>query len=79
MAAFSCLRHELSKVGLNSSNITGEPTGFQGANSFVIAHGQTLEIAINAGSGSTIHYICAIHPWMQGSIIVSNGESESDD
>jgi plastocyanin len=59
------------------ANVTGEPSGFQGGNSFVIAHGQTLEIVINAAPGTTLHYMCAIHPWMQGSITV--GSNQSDD
>ena len=61
------------------ANIVGEPSGFQGGNPFVIAHGQTLEIVITATAGTTLHYMCAIHPWMQGTIIVGNGHSESED
>ncbi|HEV2119885.1 MAG TPA: hypothetical protein VGS11_07270 [Candidatus Bathyarchaeia archaeon] len=52
------------------ANVTGEPSGFRGGNSFLINHGQTLDIGITAPTGTTIHYMCAIHPWMQGAIIV---------
>ena len=32
---------------------------------------QTVRAKITAPSGSVLHYICAIHPWMQGEIDVS--------
>jgi plastocyanin len=61
------------------ANVTGEPSGFRGGNSFVINHGQTLDIGITAPTGTTIHYMCAIHPWMQGSIVVGQGGSDADE
>ncbi len=63
------------------ANVTGEPSGFQGANSIMIKQGQTLEVVIPAstGTGTTIRYMCAIHPWMQGSIVVGKGESDDSD
>ena len=62
-----------------TANIPGEPSGFQGANSLVIAHGQVIEVTITAPAGTTIHYLCAIHPWMQASITVGNGDSDTSD
>jgi plastocyanin len=59
-------------------NVPGEPSGFQGANSLLIAHGQTLEVTITAQSGTTIHFMCAFHPWMQASIIVGNDDINSE-
>jgi len=42
------------------ANIAGEPSGFQRGNSFVIAHGQTLEIVITATANSTLHlHVCS--------------------
>jgi plastocyanin len=32
--------------------------------------GATVSTTISATSGSTLHYMCAIHPWMQGTITV---------
>ena len=54
--------------------VEGDPSGFtvsnvQG-NSVLIAPGQTVQVAISAPSGTTLHYMCAIHPWMQGTINV---------
>lgn len=60
------------------ANITGEPSGFHGGNSFVLAHGNTIEVTITASAGTTFHYMCGIHPWMQGSITVGENESDSD-
>lgn len=35
------------------------------------ASAQTVMATITASPGSTLHYICAFHPWMQGEIDVS--------
>jgi plastocyanin len=35
------------------------------------ASAQTVMARITAPSGSVLHYLCAIHPWMQGEINVS--------
>ncbi len=58
--------------------VPGEPSGFRDGNTFLIRQGQTLEIVVTAPSGTTIHYMCAIHPWMQASIIVGNGNGDTD-
>jgi plastocyanin len=61
-----------------AANVTGEPSGFRGANSFVITHGQTLDITITAPTGTTIHYLCGIHPWMQGTIVVGQDTTNTE-
>jgi plastocyanin len=38
--------------------------------SILIAPDGTASTTISAPGGSTLHYLCAIHPWMQGSITV---------
>lgn len=38
--------------------------------SLLFFHGQTISSTITAPSGTTLYYLCAIHPWMQGSIEV---------
>ncbi len=63
---------------IGRANVTGEPSGFHGANSLLISHGQTLEVIITAEAGATIHYMCAIHPWMQANIIVGQGDDNSE-
>ncbi len=60
------------------ANITGEPSGFFGANSLLLGHAQTIEVTITAPAGTTFHYMCGIHPWMQGSISVGENDSDSD-
>jgi plastocyanin len=38
--------------------------------SLLLAPGGTVSDTITAASGSTLHYVCAIHPWMIGTIKV---------
>jgi plastocyanin len=38
--------------------------------SLLLGPGSTASGQVTAPSGSTLHYLCAIHPWMQGSITV---------
>jgi plastocyanin len=61
-----------------AANVAGEPSGFRGANSFVITHGQTLDIIVTAPTGTTIHYLCGIHPWMQGTIEVGQDTTNTE-
>ncbi len=55
-------------------NVPGNPSGFaQGnvqGNSLIVTPGQTVDITVSAQSGSTLHFMCAIHPWMQAEIDV---------
>ena len=55
--------------GLNQATTSpGGPVG----DSLFVAPGATVDAAITAPGGTTLHYECAIHPWMQGSITVLN-------
>lgn len=60
-------------------NVPGNPSGFEqngkAGNSFFIIPGQSVEVTITSASGTTLHYLCALHPWMQGSIVVQNGST----
>jgi plastocyanin len=38
--------------------------------SLLIAPDGTASTTISAPAGSTLHYLCAIHPWMQGTVNV---------
>ncbi len=55
-------------------NVPGNPSGFaQGnvqGNSLLIFPGQTVDLTVSAPSGTSFHYMCAIHAWMQGDISV---------
>ncbi len=55
-------------------SVAGNPSGFaQGevqGNSLLIFPGQTVDLTVSAPSGTSFHYMCAIHPWMQGDISV---------
>jgi plastocyanin len=35
-----------------------------------VAPGQTVKFRVTAPAGKKLYYLCAIHPWMQGSITV---------
>jgi plastocyanin len=46
--------------------------GFDTAgDSLLFFPGETIETTISAPPGDTLYYVCAIHPWMQGSIEVT--------
>ena len=38
--------------------------------SLLVFPGGAISASVTAASGSTLHYLCAIHPWMIGSIAV---------
>lgn len=41
---------------------------------FTAKHGGTFSQKVSAPAGTTIHFICAVHPWMHGSIEVVAAE-----
>jgi plastocyanin len=51
----------------------GRPGFDARGDSLVLAPGGRIGAIISAPAGRTLHYLCAIHPWMQGSITVSRG------
>jgi uncharacterized cupredoxin-like copper-binding protein len=45
--------------------------GADGAgNSWFIAPGSSVKFKISAKKGTVLHFMCVIHPWMQGTIVV---------
>ena len=42
----------------------------QPGDSLFFLPGESISAVISAPAGTTLHYLCAIHPWMQGSITV---------
>lgn len=55
-------------------NVPGNPPGFaQGnvqGNSLIIRPGQTVDLTVSAPSGTSFHFMCVIHPWMQARVDV---------
>jgi hypothetical protein len=48
----------------------GEPGLDEAGDSLYVAEEESIKATIAARSGSTLYFLCAIHPWMQGSILV---------
>ena len=42
----------------------------QPGDSVLVPAGKTVEATISAARGTTLYYLCSIHPWMQGQITV---------
>jgi hypothetical protein len=43
----------------------------QPGDSLFLFAGQTTSVKVTAPPGTTLYYLCAIHPWMQGTIYVT--------
>lgn len=63
-SAISRIRVNVGRPGLNTQG-----------DSLFLAPGGRISARVTAPAGSTIHYICAIHAWMQGTIRVSRSGS----
>jgi hypothetical protein len=44
--------------------------GFNKPHDSVFFDGHPLKLHVTAKKGTTLYYMCAIHPWMQGSVVV---------
>jgi len=52
---------------------TGTGTGLDGnLDTMWINPGQTVSATVTAPAGTILYFLCAIHPWMQGRIIVTD-------
>jgi plastocyanin len=56
--------------GLNPVVNVGGPGLDQPGDSLLFFAGESISAEISAAAGTTLYYLCAIHPWMQGSITV---------
>ena len=56
--------------GLNPVVNVGAPGLDQPGESLLLFPGESVSAEVSAGAGTTRSYLCAIHPWMQGSITV---------
>lgn len=48
----------------------GEPGLDTRLDSLFFEHGEEVSAVVSAPAGTTLHYLCLIHPWMQGTIEV---------
>lgn len=56
--------------GLNAVVNVGAPGLDQPGDSLLFFPGESISAEVSAPAGTTLYYLCAIHPWMQGSITV---------
>jgi plastocyanin len=56
--------------GLNPVVDVGAPGLDQPGDSLLFFHGESISAEVSAPAGTTLYYLCALHPWMQGSITV---------
>jgi plastocyanin len=48
----------------------GNPGLDRPGDSLLLLPGQSISAAVSAPSGTTLYYVCAIHAWMQGRLVV---------
>ena len=65
-AGFATFRVNVGPPGLNTQG-----------DSLLFLNGQRISARVNTRAGRTLHYLCAIHPWMQGSIRVTRAGSQA--
>jgi hypothetical protein len=58
------------KVGPAGWSTMGNATGKKGDSWYTEKKGATFSQAVTAAAGTTLHYICAVHPEMQGEVEV---------
>jgi hypothetical protein len=46
-------------------------TSTTGGDSIILFPGQSFTVQITASAGTVLHFMCVIHPWMQGTIVVT--------
>jgi plastocyanin len=56
--------------GLNPIVNVGGTGLDQPGDSLLLFPGESISAEVSAAAGTTLSYVCAIHPWMQGSITV---------
>lgn len=48
----------------------GNPGLDRPGDSLLLFQGQSISATVSAPAGTTLYYVCAIHPWMQGRLVV---------
>ena len=59
-----------AKAGPAGWSTAGNATGKKGDSWFTEKKGETFSQEVTAAAGSTLYYMCAVHPWMQGKVDV---------
>ncbi len=58
----------LVKAGAAGWSTMGNATGKKGDSWFTEKKGETVSQEVTAAPGSSLYYLCAVHPWMQGKV-----------
>ena len=61
----------LAKAGPAGWSTMGNATGKKGDSWFTEEKGETVSQEVTAKAGTTLYFICAVHPWMHGSVKVT--------
>jgi len=70
--AYQCVQD-----GVGLANGTAFPalhtpfTATKGGDSIVLMPGESFMVQVTAPAGTVLHFMCIIHPWMQGEIVVT--------
>jgi hypothetical protein len=59
-----------AKAGAAGWSTAGNATGKKGDSWFTEKKGGTFSQEVTAAAGTTLYYMCAVHPWMQGKVNV---------
>ncbi|HEU5062300.1 MAG TPA: hypothetical protein VFT79_03980 [Solirubrobacterales bacterium] len=59
-----------AKAGPAGWSTAGNATSKKGDSWFTEKKGETFSQEVTAEAGSTLYYLCAVHPWMQGKVDV---------
>ena len=59
-----------AKAGPAGWSTAGTATGKKGDSWFTEKKGETFSQEVTAAAGTTLYYMCAVHPWMQGKVNV---------
>ena len=70
---FNCkVCNEIFKIQDGHKRVLGPDGGFnEFGDTIFFPPGATTTVVVTAPKGSTLYYMCAIHPWMQGTIYVT--------
>jgi hypothetical protein len=58
------------KAGAAGWSTMGTATGKKGDSWFTEKKGESFSQEVTAPAGTTLYYLCAVHPWMQGKVAV---------
>ncbi|HET7119959.1 MAG TPA: hypothetical protein VFI17_01765 [Solirubrobacterales bacterium] len=62
---------QLAKAGSAGWSTMGNATGKKGDSWFTEKKGESVSQEVSAAAGTTLYFMCAVHPWMQGHVTVT--------